>query len=108
MYYLDTCHFNSTQLTPVRWLYPLSCAVWSSARVAAVAEVRPDLPEQGEGGCGGQGNCLPNVRVCERVRDEQQPARVRGIIARERTIFRQVPCLHVLWTPVEVLVVYDL
>lgn len=46
-------------------------------------EVRPDLPEQGEGAGRPQGHRLPDLRLRQRVRHEQQPARVRGIASRE-------------------------
>lgn len=49
----------------------------------AVSEMRSDLPKQGERGGGGQGHRIPDVRLSERVRYVQQPARVRGIKTRE-------------------------
>lgn len=49
----------------------------------APLEVRPDLPEQGEGAGRAQGHRLPDLRLRQRVRHEQQPARVRGVASRE-------------------------
>lgn len=39
-----------------------------------LTEVLSDLPKQGEGGGGRQGYRFPNLRLRQRVRDEQQPA----------------------------------
>lgn len=63
----------------------LSAVRFSSCVLAVVsrAEMLSNIPEQGQGCFGGEGRRLPYLCIVERVCDEQQPARVGSIEARE-------------------------
>lgn len=63
---------------------PRHSLLLSPRTLSVPTEVRSDLPEQGEGGGHRQGHRLPDLRVCERVRHQQQPSRVGGVKARKK------------------------